>query len=133
MVLRTATGLGLILGWLLGLMATPAVHAQPFLGLQNTPVELSDSVHLDEINSSTKTHLEQVRALVANEQWDEAIETLRRVMESHGGKVVAVSPRRYISVREYCHLQIAKLPAAALALYRDRVDPQAERWYAEGI
>jgi outer membrane protein assembly factor BamB len=117
------------------LVPSASLRAQPpqFFGLPNVPVELSESVHLDEINAATKTHLEQVRALVANEQWDEAIETLRRVMENHGGKVAAVGDRRYISVRDYCHLQISRLPAVALATYRRHVDPQAEKWYEEGI
>lgn len=105
-----------------------------FLGFGfSTQFELSNSVHLDEADSATKTHLERARAFQANQQWDEAIEVLRQVMENHGGKVVAVAERRYISVRDYCHLQLAEMPGEALALYRQRVDPQAEKWYSEGF
>ena len=95
--------------------------------------ELSGAIRLDEAEAATRTHLEQVRAFLANQQWDEAVETLRQVTENHGGRVIALTPNRYVSVREYCHLLVASLPPEALALYRSRVDPQAERWYREGL
>lgn len=90
--------------------------------------ELSDTVHLDEADSGTRAHLERVKAYIADGQWDEAVETLRQVMETQGRKVVAAAPGRYVSVADYCHLQIAALPPQALKLYRDRVDPLAGKW-----
>ncbi len=69
------------------------------MGGMPTHFELSDSVYLDEADSATKTHLERVRAFVANEQWDEAVETLRQVMENHGEKVVATPLQPYM--RDY--------------------------------
>ena len=108
-------------------------HAQAIFGLSSR-FELSDTVQLDEIDSATKTHLERVKAFVANDEWDEAVETLRQISENHGGKIVGVTARRYVSVRDFCHLQIARrLPPEALELYRSRVDPQARKWYEEGI
>jgi outer membrane protein assembly factor BamB len=95
--------------------------------------ELSETVHLDEADSGTRAHLERVKAYVADGQWDEAVETLRQVMETHGAKVVAVAPGRYVSVADYCHLQIAALPPEALELYRGRVDPLADKWYSEAL
>ncbi|HUY88531.1 MAG TPA: PQQ-binding-like beta-propeller repeat protein [Pirellulales bacterium] len=95
--------------------------------------ELSDAIRLDEADAATRTHLEQVRAFLANQQWDEAVETLRQVTESHGGKVIGLTPRRFVSVRDYCHLLVASLPPEALDLYRSRVDAQAERWYRQGV
>jgi len=77
--------------------------------------------------------LERVKALVADQQWDEVVETLRQVMENYGSKVIAMTDSRYISVADYCHLQIASLPAPALNLYRQRVDPLAQKLYSEGI
>ena len=97
-----------------------------------------------------------MRAFVANEQWDEAVETLRQVMETHGDKVVATplqpymreylkpstppfdpAPpyplRHYLNLRDYCHLQLAGMPAGGLALYRDRVDPQAKKLFDEAV
>ncbi|HEV3138518.1 MAG TPA: PQQ-binding-like beta-propeller repeat protein, partial [Pirellulales bacterium] len=34
---------------------------------------------------------------------------------------------------DYCHIQTASLPAEALALYRQRVDPLAQQWYDEAM
>ena len=129
------------------------------MGGMPTHFELSDSVYLDEADSATKTHLERVRAFVANEQWDEAVETLRQVMENHGEKVVAtpLQPymrdylsgrkpndplhlppvryelRHYLNLRDYCQVQLASLPPGGLALYRDRVDPQAKKLFDEAV
>lgn len=96
-------------------------------------LDLSDAIQVDEADAATRTHLEQVKAFVANEQWDEAVEILWQMPETHGGKMLPVSPWRFINVRDYCHLQLASLPPEALKLYRDRVDAQARRWYDEGV
>lgn len=201
---------------------------------QPTTFELSDNIHLDEADTAAKTHLAQVKANLANQQWDEAVETLRQVMETYAGKMVPADPeiplekavkvlrsvrdtpagklppidklqwneavglletgqlspkgmvagverteweqavkfvrgimdapgkvanidkskwnaaietlkrvierhakrnklRRYINIRDFCHLQIAELPPEALTLYRSRVDPQARKWYDEAL
>ncbi len=50
-------------------------------------------------------------------------------MEGDAGRVIAASPRRYTSVRDYCQMRIASLPSAAIALYRGRVDAQAQRLF----
>jgi outer membrane protein assembly factor BamB len=95
--------------------------------------ELSDTIRVDAADSTARTHLEQVKTFLADQQWDESIETLLGVMEGHGQRVVEVSDGRYLSVREYCHIQLAGLPPEALALYRGRVDAEAEKLYTLGI
>jgi outer membrane protein assembly factor BamB len=95
--------------------------------------ELSDAVTLDQADSASRTHLERVTAFLADEQWDEAIETLRQVMENQSSKVVEISPGRYINMRNYCQMRLAALPAPALELYRQRVDAQAQRQYDEAL
>lgn len=116
---------------------TSPAYAQlgPFArgGIGPTRFDLSDAIQVDEADASTRTSLARLKALVADQQWKESIETLLQVMEQQPSKLLAVSPRRFLSVREYCHLQIATLPAEALALYRGRVDPQARRWYEAGV
>ena len=63
------------LAWL---VAGVVAHAQsPFLAR----FELSDAVQVDEADAAARTHLERIKALLANEQWDEAVETLRQVTE----------------------------------------------------
>lgn len=117
----------------LALYLLPAgVDAQQqfFYGLSSR-FELSDSVEVPQADADTLARLEQARAFAADQQYDEAIEALRQVMEQDTGRVIRASDRRYTSVREYCHMRIAALPAEALALYRGRVDAQASGLFKE--
>ncbi|MBI3837208.1 MAG: PQQ-binding-like beta-propeller repeat protein [Planctomycetia bacterium] len=118
------------MGWLL----LPLGQTSYAFGQFGTgPVEISGSVNLDEADSAVRAHLERVKAYVADRQWDDAVETLRQVMENHGGKMIPLSRTRYINVADYCHIQTASLPSEALALYRQRVDPLAQQWYDEAM
>ena len=95
--------------------------------------ELTDSVRVHQIDNRADKQLAGVKAFLDDQQWDEAVETLRQVMETQGDRAIAIVPGRYLSVRDYCHWRIASLPEEALQLYRRRVDPLAQRWYEEGI
>ncbi|HVX09866.1 MAG TPA: PQQ-binding-like beta-propeller repeat protein [Pirellulales bacterium] len=125
-----AVGLAVAAGILLGVLSVwPAAAHGPFA----PRLDLSDALQVDEADAATRTHLEQVKAFVANEQWDEAVEILWQVPETHGGRLLPVSPWYFVNVRDYCHLQLAALPPEAIQLYRERVDSQARRWYDEGM
>jgi outer membrane protein assembly factor BamB len=117
----------LLIGWLL----MPALARGQLY--YSSRFELPEAVALDQTDSATRTHLERVRACLADEQWDEAVETLRQIMENQGGKVIHLSGQRYGNLRDFCHLRISALPSPALDLYRDRVDPQARQWYEEAV
>lgn len=108
-------------------------RAQFAFGGPPSRFELSDSIDVPEVDTAAKARLEQAAAFVADGQWDEAIEALLQVMENDPGRVIAVSERRYTSVREYCQLRLAALPAEALKIYRTRVDAQAKKLYDEAI
>jgi len=95
-------------------------------------VELSGSVSLDEVDSSVRTSLERVNAYLADGQWDEAVESIRRLMES-GGKMIAISPNRFVSLADYCQVRLAGLPIEGLTLYRERVDASAQALYDDAI
>lgn len=95
--------------------------------------ELSASISLNEVDGAVRSHLERVKAFLADGQWDEAVETLRQLMQNSGDRLIEFRDRRYITLREYCHAILASLPPEALALYRSRVDPQARKWYEEGL
>jgi len=95
--------------------------------------DLSAAIRVDEVDSSARALLERVKAHVAEKQWDEAVETLREVMERQRSKLIRLDDSRYIPIREYCQMRLAELPPAGRALYRSRVDPLARRWYEEGI
>lgn len=77
-------------------------------------------------------------------QWAEAITIHQRVIDQFGDKVARL-PRDpadpnpdddesvlFVDLRDYCQRILAGLPDEARALYRNRVDPQAERWYRQG-
>lgn len=122
-----AIALGAIVGWHWG---GRFAEGQIFGPAQ---VELSSAVHVDEVDNAIRAQLVRVRACVADQQWDEAVETLRQIMENPGGKVIGITDRHYVNLTDYCHAQIAALPPAALALYRGRVDALAQKWYEQGL
>ncbi|MBI1899698.1 MAG: PQQ-like beta-propeller repeat protein [Planctomycetia bacterium] len=123
-----------------GALAPTGAVAQNWMSRR---VELSDAIDISAADSSARSKLTQLRALIAEAQWSEAIETLRRVQEEQGsalfqlpeplsGQRGGLGPlRRHMTVRDYCHLQISALPDEALAMYRERVDALAEQWFSE--
>jgi len=105
------------------------------------PTRLSPDVFLDEIVNEAAADLQRAEEFLQNKQWEDGIETVRRVMANHGDKVIRItSPldnqqfAHYVRVREYCHRWLARLHGRApeaLALYRRRVNPLATRWLTE--
>lgn len=95
--------------------------------------ELAERVELDRADATVARHFERIKEFVANGQWDEAVETLRQVMENSGNKLWGVTDRRFITIRDYGQLQLVSLPPEGLALYRQRIDPVARKWYEEGV
>lgn len=119
---------------LIGAVQMPdSASAQLGLGSPGTSFELADSIALDTADGAVTAHLERAKACLADHQWDEAVETLRQVMENAENKLLGVTKSRYVSLRDYCQMQLATLPPEALKLYRSRVDPVARRWYEQGI
>ena len=101
------------------------------------------------IDAAGSAHLENARQLLAQKQYDEAVEAIRRVLENDGGRLMRVQrearaghppnqvnlPIWHVTVREYCHWRLAALAneaPEALAVYRRLVDPLAERWLNDG-
>jgi hypothetical protein len=95
--------------------------------------ELSGDVEVALANGTARVYLDRVKEYLADGEWDDAVETLRQVMEESGDQLLAVTDQRYVSVRDYCHLQFVSLPPEALSLYRSRVDPAARAWYEQGL
>lgn len=74
-------------------------------------------------------------------QWAEAIGLYQRVIREFGGSVTKIVPpnvpadsgtQLFVDARENAHRQIAALPPEARAIYRRRVDAEAERLFREG-
>ena len=91
--------------------------------------DLSGSIQIEEAGRTVETLLDRVDAYLVDGKWNEAVDTIRQVMETSGDKLLQVAPRRYVNARMACQLRIAGLPAEALHRYRSLVDPVAGRWY----
>jgi hypothetical protein len=100
--------------------------------MQPTQVELT-APHVEVVPGATAARLEQARQLAAARSWDEAIDIYRELGADKSDRVVALDSSRYLSLRNYCHLQLSRLPAEGLATYRRRVDASAEQSYREGL
>src|SRR3954463_4496029 len=101
-------------------LGSALVDAQqiPFGFLMQPPqVELT-APHVDLISGATAARLEQARQLAAARSWDEAVDIYRELVAEKSDRVVALDSHQYLSLRNYCHLQIARFPAEGLAAYR---------------
>lgn len=97
-------------------------------------------VTVDEIGHAARAHLERAQAYLDNDQFSEAVDTIRRVMDSASGTLIPLDPEgwaaeagfvKYVPVRRYCQQLLAGMAAsapAALRHYRSQVDPLAEKW-----
>src|SRR5205085_7932162 len=67
----------------------------------------------------------------------------QRVIDQYGDKVAKLPKDEpgadssgdftlYVNGRGFCHRCLAELPPEARAIYRNRVDSEAERWYRQG-
>ena len=99
---------------------------------------------VEPIDATTATHLENARRFLAEKQWDEAVDAIRRGMEGDAARYVAASDvpappegfQRLVPVREFCQWRLAALAREApeaLAHYRSLADPLAEQWLAEAV
>jgi len=112
--------------------AQPGGFQLRFLGQPPQQTELTPP-HVDLVSGTTATRLEQARALAAGRNWDESIEILGDLAADKSGRMVAIDDSRFLSLRTYCQLQLARLPAEGLAAYRRRVDALAEQWFRDAI
>lgn len=128
------TGWGLVLGAVVGLVGSGSAQEPRRAASRFFP----DSSH------TAQTLLRAAAGQASQAQWAETLDLYQRVIQEFGGTVALVpaeegppglqqASQLYVDVREECHRRLAALPPEALALYRRRVDPQAERLYREGL
>jgi outer membrane protein assembly factor BamB len=116
------------------LFACPSFAQQIRFGFEASPAEIElTAPHVDAISGATSARLEQARALAAGGNWDEAVDIYRELSADNTGRVVALDDSRYVSLRTYGNLQLARMPAEGLATYRRRVDALAQPMYQEGL
>ena len=101
-----------------------------------TPAPRPSGVTVPLAPGSVLAHLQRVEAFLEAEQWRDAAETLRGVMEEHDDSVMRVDSRRaggfqrYVRLTDYCQMQLAQLAERgpeSLAYYRRTVDATVER------
>ncbi len=95
------------------------------------------------LDAAAAAHLESAKKFLAEGQWDEAVESLRRVQEADPTRLVQVELsrplpgfERYVPAGTYSQWRLAVLARdapPALEHYRRLVDALAEKWYREGI
>lgn len=105
------------------------------------PGQSSPDVQLNLLSNTSLTLIRQASRLLADAQWEEAIEALRRIVRNEGSKLIAVNAetagragRHYLTVQQYAQGWFADLKQRApeaLVQYRRQVDPLARRWYTE--
>lgn len=94
-----------------------------------------DQVKLPGESKSTARRLAAADKLAADQQWSEAVDEYGHILEEAGDDLVRLDledPRHLVQARRLCHLRLSVLPAAALSLYRKRVDEQARKWLEQG-
>ncbi|MBC8356564.1 MAG: PQQ-binding-like beta-propeller repeat protein [Planctomycetes bacterium] len=102
------------------------------------------TVSIDLADNATLAHLDRFDALLAEQQWQEAVETIRQVAETSGKQLVRVTPegaalparfQRYLPLSDYGQakiIELARHSPEALALYRRQVDSVASRLFESG-
>lgn len=89
-------------------------------------------VRVDVADQRVTGELRRVDSLLADRQWDEAIETIGRLAASDGDRLYQIDAWRYVPVRQYTQTLLGQLPDDALVRYRELVDPTAEQDYLAG-
>jgi outer membrane protein assembly factor BamB len=114
-------------------LAVPLAVAQ----FEPRPGDLSDAVSLELADSAALGHLKRLSEYLTgpDKKWDDAVRTLRSVMDGHGdglvrlddasGKAPGLTNGRYVSIRHFCQLRLSAMPPEALAIYRKQVDDTA--------
>src|SRR5205823_5979471 len=84
---------------------------------------------------SLAKRLEAAGKRLAQKEWTEAIDEYQHIVEEAGDSLVPLDPkdpRHCVPARRLCQRSLASLPAAALRLYRTRVDGPAKKWLEQG-
>ncbi|QDU08536.1 PQQ-binding-like beta-propeller repeat protein [Gimesia aquarii] len=96
------------------------------------PPKFRESVSLD-VNNAVLKKMGSVRDYLASQQWEDAVNTLRQISDEYGNSLYPESTGRYVRVSEYCQIFLSQFPPEAIAIYREKVDPRAKRWWEEAI
>ncbi len=105
------------------------------------PEEYQPVAAVDEIDQATRAHLEQAQQFLSARQWADAVDALRRVMETDGERLIALTDAadgpftRYVTIQRYGQALLSRWSVSApeaVQQYRRNVDGVAERLWRSG-
>jgi len=107
--------------------------ALPALAQFDAPPQLSPDVTVDEVDQVTLSQLQRADKFLAERQYSDGLETLRRAIDQQRQRLAAVkapaSPAgftTYLPLHEFGQMRLCTLPPEALRLYRSQVDGEAQ-------
>ena len=126
-----------VVAWLVGLLLLVAGSARG-----QGPNRSSAKFYPDS-SDTAEALLRNAASHARDRQWSAAIEIYQRVIDQFGDKVARLPKDEpaadadsgfvlYVDDRRFCHGAIAHFPPEARAIYRNRVDGIAERWFRQG-
>ena len=115
-----------LLSSIVSFSTTAALFAQPA-----TQPPFQERIVLDTELTIVK-QMGAVEDFLRDGQWSDAIEKLRQIQAEKPESLVPVRFGRYVTVETYADLMLANFPPAGLAVYRNRMDAQAQRWFEAG-
>jgi outer membrane protein assembly factor BamB len=85
--------------------------------------------------TGTARRLAAAEKMIADNQLSQGVDEYLRILNESGDDLVPLDARHSISARRLCHQALAssRLPAEALRLYRQHVDPQAKKWWDQAV
>jgi outer membrane protein assembly factor BamB len=84
-------------------------------------------------NRATANRLAEARKYIKEQNWSIAIEQLQSILANAGNDLVSESASRSVSAGLLCRMQLAKLPAEALRLYRQRYENRAQKKFQTAL
>ena len=76
-----------------------------------------------------------VEDLLADRRWTEAIRILQEITQTESKSLVLVQPGKsggvalYLNVSTRCNVLLSRIPIEGRVAYRQKIDPQAKRWF----
>jgi hypothetical protein len=109
--------------WVLGLLSLASLVAgKPSLCLAQVgqPAAALPPADVEQLDSTGAAHLENAKRFLAEGQWEQAVESIRRVQENNADQLVKVGVdnwpagfERYVPAQEYCQWRLAALATEA--------------------
>jgi len=122
-----------LLSLLIALVATVALVANGANAVESVKPWTAAPARPYVLRGADRRLLDRAEQFLADEQWDDALAALVRLLESDSTKLVAIDEHRYLSLPEYGQRLLMRLPETQLAQYRGLIDAAAESWYRRGL